>query len=236
MSIVKNLKELKARRREMHAAEFEARHQAQYKDLKKAQSLDEYDALVSGTEKNLDENLLDTMLPYADLMTLLLVFFVFFFIISSNEKAQMPEEIKDIAVPESPMTLDERTISIPSEILFETGRAHLRSSAFDALSKIAREIKLNYIKDENWEIRIEGHTDNVPIHNERFDSNWELSAARAISVVRFFIENDYFDASELQAMGYGENKPIAENDSDENRELNRRVEIKINKTFNEIRK
>jgi flagellar motor protein MotB len=235
MSIVKNLKELKARRRELHATESEAKHQAQYVDLKKAQSKDEFEALVSGTEKKLDENLLDTMLPYADLMTLLLVFFVFFFIISSNEKSSFPE-LEETTAIEAEVQLNEKTIFLSSEILFEIAKADLKAGASNALTEVAEEIKKMTSIDKGWEIRIEGHTDNVPINNVHFKSNWELSTARAIAVVRYFLENELFDASELQAMGFGENRPIADNDTPENRKLNRRVEIKINKIYNEIRK
>ena len=132
--------------------------------------------------------------------------------------------------------LNEKTISIPSEILFESGEADLKEGAEKALDLIAQSIKDSFQLDLGWEIRIEGHTDNIPINNSEFPSNWELSTARAISVVRIFIENDHFLPSQLQAMGFGEYKPIVDNYSVENRRKNRRVDIKINKKYDETRR
>jgi len=119
---------------------------------------------------------------------------------------------------------------IPSEILFDSGKAILKKNAQVELIKISNEIK-DILKKEtnfiNWEIRIEGHTDNRPISTYRYKSNWDLSSARAISVVRFFVNNDVFQPDELQAMGYGDTKKLVENNSPENRQQNRRVEIKL---------
>jgi chemotaxis protein MotB len=70
-------------------------------------------------------------------------------------------------------------------------------------------------------------TDNVPIRFAKFTSNWELSTARALSVVKFIIDRYSFSPDQLQAMGYGEYKPIVPNDSPENKAKNRRVEIKL---------
>ena len=224
MKYIKNLQKRKDRSMKADAAKY----QAEYVDLKKAQIKDELETLVKGSEKKLDENLLDTMIPYADLMALLLVFFVFFFIVSSQHKLLQQEAMK---ANESSLDLNEKTITIPSEILFESGKADLKEGAEKALDLIAKSIKDSFQLDLGWEIRIEGHTDNIPIHNSEFPSNWELSTARAISVVRVFIENDHFLPSQLQAMGFGEYKPIVENDSAENRKKNRRVDIKINKKY-----
>ena len=76
-------------------------------------------------------------------------------------------------------------------------------------------------------MRIEGHTDNVPIRTPRFRSNWELSTARASAVIAFVIETQAFDPVRLSAAGYGEFHPRAPNDSAENRARNRRVDIVI---------
>ena len=119
---------------------------------------------------------------------------------------------------------------IPSEILFDSGKAILKENAQVELIKISNEIK-DILKKEknykNWEIRIEGHTDNRPISTYRYKSNWDLSSARAISVVRFFVNNDVFQPDELQAMGYGDTKKLVDNNSPENMQKNRRVEIKL---------
>ena len=229
MKYIKNLKKRKDKSMKVDAAKY----QAEYVDLKKVQIKDELKTLVKGSEKKLDETLLDTMIPYADLMTLLLVFFVFFFIVSSQHKLLQQEAMKAL---ESSPDLNEKTITIPSEILFESGKAYLIKGAEEALDIIAKSIEDSFQLDLGWEIRIEGHTDNIPIHNSEFPSNWELSTARAISVVRVFIENDHFLPSQLQAMGFGEYKPIVENDSVENRKMNRRVDIKINRKYDETRR
>jgi len=84
---------------------------------------------------------------------------------------------------------------------------------------------LKNVKDK--QIIVEGHTDNVPISSflaSKFPSNWELSSARAISVVRFLQQNG-IDPSFLGATGYGEFRPISPNDTEDNRAMNRRVEI-----------
>jgi len=84
---------------------------------------------------------------------------------------------------------------------------------------------LGVIKDmPDRDIRVEGHTDNVPIKSTRFPSNWELSTARALSVVKLFYQNGENPAL-LSAVGYGEFRPIVENNSEENRQKNRRIEI-----------
>ena len=229
MDYIKNLKKWKYKSMKADAA----RHQAEFIDLEIAQTKDEMETLVRRSEKKLDETLLDTMIPYADLMTLLLVFFVFFFIISSQYELLQQEVMQaNLLFPD----LNEKTISIPSEILFESGEADLKEGAEKALDLIAQSIKDSFQLDLGWEIRIEGHTDNIPINNSEFPSNWELSTARAISVVRIFIENDHFLPSQLQAMGFGEYKPIVDNYSVENRRKNRRVDIKINKKYDETRR
>ena len=76
-------------------------------------------------------------------------------------------------------------------------------------------------------IRIEGHTDSVPISTLRFPSNWELSTARATSIVRYFLTHFKFEPNQLSAAGYGEFRPIASNQNSEGRTQNRRVDIVI---------
>ena len=229
MKYIKNLIERKDKAIKAEAA----KHQAEYIDLQKAQINEEAETLVRGSKKKLDENLLDTMIPYADLMTLLVVFFVFFFIVSSQHRLMQQEKAK---AQEEYIDLNEKTITIPSEILFKSGEADLKEGAIEALDLIALSIKDSFQLDLGWDIRIEGHTDNIPINNSKFPSNWELSTARAISVVRVFLENDHFLPSQLQAMGFGEYKPVVENDTAENRRKNRRVELKINRKYDRTRR
>ena len=81
------------------------------------------------------------------------------------------------------------------------------------------------LKKSDCAIRIEGHTDNIPIHNKKYQSNWELSTARAVAVVKYLIAESRIAPERLSAVGYGDSRPRVPNDSDSNRELNRRVEI-----------
>lgn len=111
-------------------------------------------------------------------------------------------------------------IHFTDRVLFDTGRAELKPEARELLLVLARQLK-----DLPHAIRVEGHTDNVPIHNALYASNWELSAARAVRVVRFLIETGGIDPRRLAAVGYGEYRPIASNDTAEGRARNRRVDI-----------
>ena len=175
------------------------------------------------------ENLLDVMVPYADLMTLLLVFFVFFFIISNVSSSDSNKKEEQYAVQDTISGANEKVITIPSEILFESGKADLKWEALRALADVAEQIKEKIGDEDGWQIRVEGHTDNVPIHNKKYSSNWDLSTARALSVVKFFMVHHYFKPDQLQAMGYGEFRPVAPNDTPENRRKNRRVEIRLSR-------
>jgi flagellar motor protein MotB len=185
------------------------------------------------------ENLLDIMVPYADLMTLLLVFFVFFYIISDFEKsrliAQQNEELIALSHLDSLLDMNEKVITIPGEILFDSGKAELKWNSLRTLAQVAENIKRELGENSNkWQIRVEGHTDNVPILTEKYASNWELSTDRALKIVKFFVENNYFPPSQLQAMGFGEFKPIVPNDTDANKKKNRRVEIRLTRRFLEF--
>ncbi|RJR21620.1 MAG: hypothetical protein C4581_01900 [Nitrospiraceae bacterium] len=117
---------------------------------------------------------------------------------------------------------DERgvVITVADKFFFESGSAGLRDNSRDVLDKIASAL-LNYPNI----IRIEGHTDNVPIHNQTFPSNWELSSSRAINVVKYFIDNHKIKPERITAIGYAENRPVASNDTPDGRAKNRRVDI-----------
>jgi len=120
--------------------------------------------------------------------------------------------------------MDQRglVIHIKESTLFDPGKDKLKEKAFDALNIVAMQLK-----DLNNPIRIEGHTDNMPISTARFPSNWELSAARAISVVRYFINEHDFSPDQLSVLGFGEFRPIADNSTAEGRAANRRVDIVV---------
>jgi chemotaxis protein MotB len=76
-------------------------------------------------------------------------------------------------------------------------------------------------------VRIEGHTDNVPIHNDEFDSNWELSSARATCITRVFVDTGLISPERLSAAGYAQYHPMAGNDTDSGRAENRRVDLVV---------
>lgn len=113
------------------------------------------------------------------------------------------------------------TVEINASVLFSPGQAKLAESSSLALQAVAY-----VIKGHEHEIHVEGHTDNLPIHTESFPSNWELSTARASSVIRLFVENGV-EANRLTAIGYGENRPIETNETPEGRKRNRRVAVMI---------
>lgn len=113
-------------------------------------------------------------------------------------------------------------IDIQEAILFDSGHATLKAAGSETLGQLA---ELFTLFDN--EIIVEGYTDNVPMHSREFPSNWELSTGRALSVLRYLSESYDISPSRLSARGYGEHRPIVPNDSDENRALNRRVNIAI---------
>ena len=115
-------------------------------------------------------------------------------------------------------------ITMANDILFDSGKAKLKKHARGVLTKIAGVIKES-APDRN--IGVEGHTDNVPIKRSGWKSNWELSVARATSVLHYMIDECSIEPQKLSAIGYGEYRPIEINDTKAGRGRNRRVEIII---------
>jgi len=113
-------------------------------------------------------------------------------------------------------------VSFMDKVLFDLGQSDLRPEARRVLSEVA--VILRKIPND---IRIEGHTCDLPIRTERFPSNWELSTSRACTVLRYFIETAGLAPERFTAMGYGEYRPKVPNTSEANRALNRRVDIVI---------
>jgi chemotaxis protein MotB len=113
-------------------------------------------------------------------------------------------------------------LAIPEAGAFDTGRADLTMVAQQLMQRIA-----NVLTDLPNAIRVEGHTDDTPIRTARFESNWDLSTARATRVVAFFIERGRIDADRLSAAGYAEFRPRGANDSPAGRARNRRVDIVV---------
>lgn len=110
-------------------------------------------------------------------------------------------------------------ITISDVLLFPSGEAQMSRGGLRVMKKIA-----NILSQFQYQIRIEGHTDNSPIHTTRFPSNWELSADRACEVVRFLITQGV-NPNLMAAVGHAEFRPVATNDTAEGRAENRRVEV-----------
>lgn len=112
------------------------------------------------------------------------------------------------------------------DLLFDKGQAIVKADVKKTLYSLG-----SILKKYNNKIRIEGHTDNIPIKNNYFDSNWELSTSRAISVVKYYTEelsaNERIAPNVFEVAGLGEYSPVAPNDTDENRQKNRRIEVII---------
>ncbi len=122
------------------------------------------------------------------------------------------------------ITQDERgvVLHLRDNVLFDSGQADLINESKDVLDKIN-----TLISTLPNPIVIEGHTDNVPINTAKYKSNWELSTQRAVNVLKYFVEDKNQDPSRFSASGYGEYRPSVENNSEENKAQNRRVNIVI---------
>lgn len=114
-------------------------------------------------------------------------------------------------------------ITFVAEVLFDSGKAQLRKDSFPKLDKVAGVLNTT-VADLN--VGVEGYTDNQPIRKSGWKSNWELSSARALSVLHYLSQKDVSEPR-LAAIGYGEFKPVALNTTKEGRQKNRRVEIVI---------
>lgn len=119
---------------------------------------------------------------------------------------------------------DQIHLKIDGRFLFESGQAELKDSA----SVIFNNLTLLFRENPDYRIAIRGHTDDLDIETERFPSNWELSAIRATTVLRYFIQQG-MDPERMTATGYADFIPLVANDSPENRAINRRVEFVLEK-------
>jgi len=122
------------------------------------------------------------------------------------------------------LRLDERGLLVRfmDDVLFDSGKADLTTKAREIINKVAEIIRVN---DKN--VRVEGHTDNIPISTSRFPSNWELSTTRAVNVVKYLIEENGIEARRLSASGYADQHPVDDNGTKEGRQKNRRVDMVI---------
>lgn len=200
------------------------------------------------------------VIPYANLMTILMIFFMVLYAFAilhkgaqyekamasiqkamggseaqlkkiedmekeANAGAKMEDFIKeknlsDYAKVET--NAQRIKISLSNPILFDSGAAELKNAAVPALKEIAQLIKTM----ENTVV-VEGHTDNIPFRGKRYRSNFELSAARAFSVIDYFINQAKIVPGRFSTFGYGEFRPVAPNETEIDRAKNRRIEINI---------
>ena len=138
-----------------------------------------------------------------------------------SKQALESEELMDFA---SIDLVKDKTVRIilKGDLLFDTGNADLKGAAKKSLGKIA-----DLIRDTPYMINVVGHTDSLPIHSEKYPTNWELSVIRAVAVARFLIEDKKMDGKQFFVTGHAFYQPVALNDTKKNRKRNRRVEIVI---------
>tara|TARA_B100000989_G_scaffold238099_1_gene185010 strand:- start:197 stop:1282 length:1086 start_codon:yes stop_codon:yes gene_type:complete len=139
------------------------------------------------------------------------------------------KEIKEAVGDRSDIIISGDRFILPSEILFQSGSDVIEPDGLNKLIKISKslkEISLKIPKEIDWILRIDGHTDKIPINNEMFSSNWHLSSSRSINIVKFFIDQG-ISPSRLVAAGFGEYSPIFLDQTDESLKKNRRIEIKL---------
>ena len=155
-----------------------------------------------------------------------------------QESEQMAEQIEEALAEmqmENDIDIDFTSqyvlLTMKGAILFDSGSAKLKTNIYPMLDNLGR-ILMTY---SDSLIEIEGHTDNVPIHNSVFANNDELSDARALSVFQYFMETTNLDPASIKHSGRGEYVPVADNGTEEGRARNRRVEIKIYNTLSSER-
>ena len=201
------------------------------------------------------ENLDRWLISYADFITLMFTFFAALYALSSVDKAKMEEfsgslnqtfkviekpipqidtqknilvediskvtsNIKGVAVKNEPRGV---VVTFSDSVLFASGSAELKPEIYSVLEKLSK-----LLSAVPGKVAIEGHTDNVPISSSKYSSNWELSTARAASMLHFFIEKG-IDPAKYSIAGYAEFRPLESNATEEGRQKNRRVEIIITK-------
>lgn len=180
------------------------------------------------------------IISYADFMTVLMIFFLVMYgttVMAKNARQKtMPEP--QAAFSESMKRIKDRlqdqveineeqsktTIRLGEAILFQSGHADLSNNAIRTLEELANSINL-----VEGQVVIEGHTDNVPVNSKSYKSNWELSAARAFSVIHALGDHGV-KPSRLAAWGFGDTRPVAPNDTEMHRAQNRRIEVVILKS------
>ena len=139
--------------------------------------------------------------------------------------ADMKEEIEQGQIKITQLA-DRLSVSMVDKILFPSGEAEITPEGLEILNRVGKVLK----NTEGKIIRVEGHTDNVPIHpnlQKKFPTNWELSAARATNVVRFLQDKVGIKGTRLQIIGMSEYSPVADNKTPDGRSQNRRIEVTL---------
>jgi len=136
-------------------------------------------------------------------------------------QAVMGNELKNHEVAMN-VTPEGFVISLKELGFFNSGRAELLPGAAEKIVRIAR-----ILSKHSLELRVEGHSDNQPIHNAQFRSNWELSTARAMSVLLILVNDAGYDSQKVSVAGYGQYRPIADDSTPEGRRMNRRVDLVV---------
>jgi chemotaxis protein MotB len=136
-------------------------------------------------------------------------------------EAALGDEIRQHEI-QMRVTPEGLVVSLREVGFFNSGQAELLKNGHDTLTRIA-----TILGGHGFEIRVEGHTDDVPVHNSRFKSNWELSTARATAVVSLLIERHSFDPSLVSAAGYSKYRPVEANGTAQGRAANRRVDLVV---------
>ncbi len=208
---------------------------------------------VRYTEENMEETEL-WMLPYSTMMLTLVILFIMFYAYSASNSVEYETALSDLAStnPNDPrvkqmkqeialaqnirdfiaknglsdkiqlvMTPHSINLKMESLALFDSGKAELKPDILFFLDYL-----FDQLKPMSNMVVAEGHSDNVPIHTQQYESNWELSAARAFSVIYFFIHKG-LPPDRLVAHGLGEYRPVAPNDTEAGRAKNRRIEISV---------
>lgn len=170
------------------------------------------------------------MVNYADLMTEMVCFFIILYALSAalnknvQNAAQQIKEMMEKGEIAGQVEMNKEGLRITLQEqgnlpFFQSGKADITDEMIVVIDKLFPTLKK---LSNEYEIIVEGHTDNVPINTPQFASNWELSTARATSVVRYLISKG-IEPSMISAIGYGEYRPVAPNDTPQNRQKNRRV-------------
>jgi chemotaxis protein MotB len=136
-------------------------------------------------------------------------------------KSVMGAELKNHEVDMN-VTPEGFVISLKELGFFDSGRADLLPGAAEKIKRIA-----NILEEHSLSLRIEGHSDSQPIHNAQFRSNWELSTARAMTVLSLLVDESNYDPTKVSVAGYGQYRPVADDSTPEGRKMNRRVDLVV---------